>query len=98
MTPAASLRGTSLLELLVVLVLLGLMAALSAGTVASGRGMPASSDDSVVTEARRRAVRTGLPVRIRVDTGWMLFLPDGQARGQGLDPLEGTRESVDVRH
>lgn len=88
MKTPGSPRGTTLLELTVVLVLLGLIAGLAGGTLRTTRSPRRT--DSLLLEARRRAVRTGTPVKLHHGNGWILLLPDGQARGQGVDPLTGS--------
>lgn len=87
-------RGTSLLELMIVLLILGLVAGIAGGTITSNRAGVTGSDDSVLADARLRAAREGQPLRILYHGRWLLFLPDGQARGAGLDPLTGAKEQT----
>ena len=88
-------RGFTLLELIVVLVLMGVVAGVSALGVASLR-LPESGElIDQVTAARAESARTGLAVtlhlRMREDSAprVLRFLPDGRAMGRGLDPLTG---------
>lgn len=88
-------RGTTLIELMVVLVILGLIMAISSGTLRSNRAIP-QSPDSLFAEFRLRAVQKRERVRVRYQDQWLLFLPDGQARGDGLDPMTGARVRNDA--
>jgi len=89
-------RGVTLLELLVVLMLLALIFSVS-GLALVSLGSPRSSARVRRLEAARaRAIRTGLPVAVDPDTlpasrfpSTVLFLPDGRALGPGVDPLTG---------
>jgi prepilin-type N-terminal cleavage/methylation domain-containing protein len=90
-----SCHGTTLLELMVVLVILGLVAAFSSGTLGSSRAGRPTFQDTVLAKARLRAIRDGQPVRVRYHDQWLLFLPDGQARGDGLDQLTGAERGGD---
>jgi len=99
--PAFRSAGTTLVELMVVLVLLGLVVGLSGLTLGSLR--PAAEAEGVqdLRRARAEAIRTGRPVRILEASGdtaashtphptpFVTFLPDGRAFGPGLDPLTG---------
>lgn len=85
-------RGVTLVELLVVLLLLGVLAGVSA--LAAGRAWGRQAETSPYTRrldsARAAAMRTGLPVRLDRDSGGPLrFLPDGRAAGPDVDPLTG---------
>ncbi|HEU4648244.1 MAG TPA: prepilin-type N-terminal cleavage/methylation domain-containing protein [Gemmatimonadales bacterium] len=83
-------RGTTLVELLVVLVLLGVVFGMSA--LARGRSPRAglTSEADRVQAGRAKAIRTGLPVQVLTDSGQViLVLPDGRAIGHGVDPLSG---------
>jgi prepilin-type N-terminal cleavage/methylation domain-containing protein len=84
------IRGTTLVELLVVLLILGLMAGASAFAVAGFRP-PAKADRAVrLDRLRAQAIRTGEPVSVSEDSGSVIrFLPDGRALGRGLDPYTG---------
>lgn len=85
-------RGVTLVELLVVLLLLSVLAgvsALAAGR-AWGRASEASSYARRLDSARAVAIRSGLPVRLDRDSGGPLrFLPDGRAVGPDVNPLTG---------
>jgi len=79
------MRGVTLVELLVVLVLLGLIFSVSGLALASLGAPRASARVRALEVARAKAVRSGLPV---LDSA-VLFLPDGRAMGPGVDPLTG---------
>lgn len=85
-------RGMTLVELLVVLVLLGLVAGISAlglGTLHEP-GLAVTSDAKRMSAARAEAIRTGQPVLLQRDSGGpVLYLPEGRAVGGGVDPLTG---------
>ena len=85
-------RGTTLVELLVVLLLLGLLAGMSA-LAAGGVRTPGSTPTAAAARmdrARTEAIRMGSPVRLDRDSGGPVrFLPDGQIVGGDLDPLTG---------
>lgn len=90
-----SRHGTTLLELMAVLVILGVVAALSSGTLGSSLAGGPEGEDTVLPKARLLAIREGRPVRVQYHDRWLLFLPDGQARGQGLDQLTGAERGSD---
>jgi prepilin-type N-terminal cleavage/methylation domain-containing protein len=77
--------GVTLVELLVVLVLLGLVLGISGLALASLREPRESADVLDLRRARAEAVQSGEP---RTAHG-VLFLPDGSARGPGVDVLTG---------
>lgn len=93
--------GTTLVELMVVLALLGLIVGLSGLTLASLR--PATEAEAVrdLRHARAEAIRTGRPVHVLGIPGdsvashtphptpSLTFLPEGRALGPGVDPLTG---------
>ncbi|HKV69637.1 MAG TPA: prepilin-type N-terminal cleavage/methylation domain-containing protein [Gemmatimonadales bacterium] len=82
-------RGVTLVELLVVLVLLGLLFAVS-GLALASLGVPRDSARVRALEAARaRAIRSGVPVSLVESASSVLFLPDGRALGPGVDPLTG---------
>lgn len=84
------MRGVTLVEMAVVLLLLGLLSGVSA--LAMGRLRPeARSARSVQMEdARRRAIHLQQPVTVAGDRGVPIrFLPDGRAIGVGMDVLTG---------
>jgi hypothetical protein len=85
-----------LIELLVVLVLLGLIFSVSGVALASLGSPKESAQIRVLQAARAEAIRSGVPVLVRLDTLPsslfplpLLFLPDGRALGPGVDPLTG---------
>lgn len=94
--------GTTLVELMVVLALLGLIVGLSGLTLASLRSAAEADPVQDIRRARAEAIRTGRPVRIASARGdtvashtphptpFVTFLPDGRALGPGVDPLTGT--------
>jgi Tfp pilus assembly protein FimT len=86
-----SRQGTTLLELLVVLLLMGLVAAMSAFGLGAAFDSPADPRAGLLARARDSALRTGQAVSVAPDSagGVVLFLPDGRAIGAGVDPLTG---------
>lgn len=90
--------GSTLVELLVALTVLGMLLGLSAFGVGSLRPHPTRSDD--VRRAQARALRTGVAITLDLDGTAMRFLPDGRAIGAGLDPRTGTpaSEPTHARH
>lgn len=84
------MRGVTLIEMVVALLVLGLLTALAGTAVGGLRRPPADSWQVEVNGARDSAIRTGRPVRFDDGTGYRaLLLPDGRAVGAGLDPLTG---------
>ncbi len=85
-------RGVTLVELLIVLVVLGVVVAMSTmtrGLVREGRRAETGQDERL-RAGRAKAIRTGLPVQVAADSGQVvLLLPDGRAIGSDLDPLTG---------
>lgn len=81
-------RGTTLVELVVTLVVMGLLAGLAAASVPVLRIPNADGRAEVLAGARARAIRSGRAVRVEGPTP-VLFLPDGRAAGRGADPLTG---------
>ncbi|HEV8197332.1 MAG TPA: prepilin-type N-terminal cleavage/methylation domain-containing protein [Gemmatimonadales bacterium] len=85
-------RGTTLVELMVALLILGLMAGIGVFAVQS-LSRPASDDvAAIMNEAGRRAIRDGTPVRLLLDSltpqagpRLLLFLPDGRVLGRTAD-------------
>jgi|GEM_PF-3152864 len=93
--PPVNTRGFTLVELLVVLVILGFIASMSAFAVA-GLRLPESGKVTASTDrARAKAIGSGRAVTIRLLVApasaprVLRFLPDGRAVGEGLDPLTG---------
>lgn len=83
------MRGTTLLELLVVLMVLGVVlgvAGLALGSLKVPRESQATTD---LREARAAAIHLGVP---RSAHG-VLFLPDGRAIGPAIDPLTGMSDA-----
>ena len=84
------MRGTTLVELTVTLLVLGLLTGLAVAAVGSLRRPPSSPWADAIGRARTAAVRTGQPVAVGGDSGVRaVLLPDGRAIGPGLDPLTG---------
>ena len=87
------MRGVTLVELLVVIVILGLITGVSGLAFASLRAPRESALARTARVARAEAIRTGRPVAFRLDSlhrrPFVLFLPDGRAVGPGVDPLTG---------
>ena len=95
-----SRTGVTLIELLVVLTILGLTFGISGLALTSLRAPRESAVVRRLRENRAAAIRTGLPVRVVLDSPAersdrptvrpsVAFLPDGRAIGQGADPLTG---------
>jgi prepilin-type N-terminal cleavage/methylation domain-containing protein len=83
-------RGVTLVELVVTLALLGLLSGLAAATLSGWRKSEPDARARLLSRARERAVRTGTRVRLDDANGKsVLFLPDGRAVGEGVDPLTG---------
>ena len=82
-------RGVTLVELLVVLVLLGLLFAVSGLALASLSPPRDSARVRALAAARAKAIRAGVPVSLNDSASTVLFLPDGRALGPGVDPLTG---------
>jgi prepilin-type N-terminal cleavage/methylation domain-containing protein len=84
------MRGVTLIEVVVGLLVLGLLTGLAGMALSSLRLSQAEPWKAQVALARDSAIRTGRPVTIRGDSGYRaLLLPDGRAVGHGLDPLTG---------
>lgn len=84
------MRGTTLVELMVVLVILGTMAGVSAFAAASLRPPAALEQRGVLFQARASAIRSGKAVAVTLNDGSpVLFLPDGSAIGAGVDRFTG---------
>lgn len=87
--PPSRVRGTTMIELLVVLVLLGLVSGISVVAVATLRSPNSQARLDGIQEGRSRAVRSGQEVVLMIDSLTMRFLPDGRVLGLGVDPLTG---------
>jgi len=87
------MRGVTLVELLVVIVILGLVTGVSGLAFGTLRLPRESTLVLAARVARAEAIRTGRPVLLRLDSlhrhPSVLFLPDGRAVGRGADPLTG---------
>ena len=87
------MRGVTLVELLVVIVILALVTGVSGLAFASLRVPRASALVRTARVARAEAIRAGRPVSLRLDSlrrrPVILFLPDGRAVGRAADPLTG---------
>ena len=86
--------GFTLVELIVVIAIIGLMAAISGVAIASLRLPRESEEVAMLHHARAQAIATGVPVwavgnHSPRTTHPVLFLPDGRAIGPGIDPLTG---------
>lgn len=88
----------SLVEMLVVLVVMGIVAGVSAVAVGSLAAPPGVVADPLA-DARARAIRSGAAVRARGDSSSapVLFLPDGRVIGAGFDPLTGEASGAGSR-
>lgn len=75
-------RGTTLVEFLVVLVLLGILAAVGAGSMTSLREPDPDAQVQAFRRARAQAIQRGVPVLVRGDSGWRTFFPDGRTVGR----------------
>lgn len=82
-------RGVTLVELIVVLAILGLTAAVSAVALMSLRPPRAAEHRRALTTARAAAVDSAVEVVVPDSAGRVRFLPDGRAAGPGVDPLTG---------
>lgn len=84
------MRGVTLIEMMVALVILGALTGVAAATLGSLGPPRVQGWKSDVLRARDSAIRTGRPVVLRTDSGYRaLLLPDGRAVGGGLEPLTG---------
>jgi prepilin-type N-terminal cleavage/methylation domain-containing protein len=91
------MRGATLVELLMVLLVLGVMAGVSSIAVTSLRPLPESERRRELDRARAVAIRSGSAVTVDADNGSTVrFLPDGRALGAGVDPFTG--EVLDAAH
>jgi Tfp pilus assembly protein FimT len=81
--------GTTLVELLVVLTVLGLLLGVSAMSLTSVRPQEAALIQDSLRAARATAIRSGRAVVVMRDTTVLRFLPDGRIVGGMVDPLTG---------
>lgn len=84
----ASRAGMTLVEMLVVLTILGVLAAVVAPSFAERSGGAATRRESL-DQARDSALAAGTAVEVPVGSSVVRFLPDGRALGAGVDPLTG---------
>jgi Tfp pilus assembly protein FimT len=91
--------GGTLVELLVVLVVMAVIVSVSAFAVGAPAAAGAGGDVARLAETRARAIRSGAPISAARDSGAapVLFLPDGQAVGAGVDRLTGEPSDARVR-
>jgi prepilin-type N-terminal cleavage/methylation domain-containing protein len=84
------MRGVTLVELVVAMLVMGLLSGLGALALRSLRPEPADPWSEAVARARAAAVRGGRAVSIVGDSGRTAFLlPDGRVVARGLDQLTG---------
>lgn len=81
--------GFTLVELLVALVILSTLLAVSAFSLVGHPSTAPSVAARALERARTEALHSGRPVAVALPAGPVLFLPDGSARGPGVDPLTG---------
>jgi len=84
------MRGSTLVELMVVLLILGLVTGIASFAVRALRSPAESERAKGLSRARAAAIRSGRALSVPAGSGAMIrFLPDGRAIGRGLDPLTG---------
>jgi prepilin-type N-terminal cleavage/methylation domain-containing protein len=84
------MRGATLVELMVVLLILGLITGVSSLAVGSLKSPAVSEQGRRLSQARAAAIRSGKAVSVPGEGGEVIrFLPDGRAFGRGVDPLTG---------
>ena len=85
------MRGVTLVELLVVLAVVGIIAAVSGVGLATLRAPTGAARHTAVETARTRAILFGEAVVVVVDSASVRLLPDGRVIGAplGVDPLTG---------
>lgn len=92
--------GFTLIEVVVALALFALILGVSGLALASLREPPRAEEFRALERARMDAIRTGKPATVTLTlpatgdnhaprTTHVLFLPDGRAVGEGVDPLTG---------
>jgi Tfp pilus assembly protein FimT len=90
------MRGATLVELMVVLLILGLVTGVTSLAIGSLRGPEDMAHHRALRHARAEAIRSGRAVSVAGESGAVVrFYPDGRASGSGLDPLTG--ELLDAR-
>jgi prepilin-type N-terminal cleavage/methylation domain-containing protein len=84
------MRGSTLVELMVVLLILGLVTGLASFAVGALRSPAESERAKEMSRARAAAIRSGKALSVPAESGAVIrFLPDGRAIGHGVDPLTG---------
>ena len=83
------MRGATLVELMLVLLILGLLTGVSALAIGRLQRPAASERARMLGQARAAAIRLGRPVSVSGASGSVRFYPDGRAIGSGIDPLTG---------
>lgn len=88
--------GTTLLELLVVLVILGILWGIGAAAMWSLTPPALNPSRARWEQARVSAIRTGRPVLLSLDRGRTLvrFLPDGRVLGRDVNEITGGPDST----
>ena len=91
------MRGTTLVELLVVLAILCLLTGVTGLALNSLKPQPSSVALRQLRAARARAIHEGHAVFVTTDSAHTIgirFLPDGRAIGSGADPLTGAPDAT----
>jgi type II secretory pathway pseudopilin PulG len=84
------MRGTTLVELMVVLLLLAVVTGISGFALAGLRPPADTAERQRLVRARTAVLRSGRAVTLELRDGRVVrFLPDGRALGPGLDPFTG---------
>ena len=81
--------GTTLVELLVVLAILGVLASVSALSVVSLRIPASAAARDSLRSAREVAIRSGVAQVVWIEGLPVRLLPDGRVLGGPVDPLTG---------
>ena len=102
--PFRARRGVTLLELLVVLVLMGISAAIVVPALQPPVELRSDSAAAVVERARRAAIARGEPVRLRIETDgvWALVSlregdPIGSGRSSAAHKPNAAATAIDLR-
>jgi len=91
------MRGTTLVELLVVLAILGLLTGVTGLALNNLSPQRDSAAPRQLRIARDRAIHDGHAVFVATDSAHLIgirFLPDGRAIGEGADPLTGEPDAT----
>jgi prepilin-type N-terminal cleavage/methylation domain-containing protein len=84
------MRGTTLVELMVVLLILGLVTGVTSLAIGTLQRTVASERARTLGQARAAAIRLGRPVSVPGPSGAVVrFYPDGRAIGSGIDRFTG---------